>query len=160
MSFKLSIQKEMKELKSSEKDSQETALSQETLLNQQKEQETELAKQLESLHLKGSELSQQLSFHEENIIRIRRELEALEAEKEDISGKQTERSHEEEEKKQQMAEIEATMAAGREQDGILQAELAETQQKKEKLQVRTVSFLQSVMSCPNTRTVWIRNVIA
>ncbi len=132
--FKLSIQKEMKELKSSEKDSQETALSQETLLNQQKEQETELAKQLESLHLKGSELSQQLSFHEENIIRIRRELEALEAEKEDISGKQTERSHEEEEKKQQMAEIEATMAAGREQDGILQAELAETQQKKEKLQ--------------------------
>ena len=132
--FKLSIQKEMKELKSSEKDSQETALSQETLLNQQKEQETELAKQLESLHLKGSKLSQQLSFHEENIIRIRRELEALEAEKEDISGKQTERSHEEEEKKQQMAEIEATMAAGREQDGILQAELAETQQKKEKLQ--------------------------
>ena len=132
--FKLSIQKEMKELKSSEKDSQETALSQETLLNQQKEQETELAKQLESLHLKGSKLSQQLSFHEENIIRIRRELEALEAEKEDISGKQTERSHEEEEKKQQMAEIETTMAAGREQDGILQAELAETQQKKEKLQ--------------------------
>ena len=58
----------------------------------------------------------------------------MEAEKEDISGKQTERSHEEEEKKQQMAEIEATMAAGREQGGILQAELAETQQKKEKLQ--------------------------
>ena len=132
--FKLSIQKEMKELKSSEKDSQETALSQETLLNQQKDQETELAKQLESLHLKGSELSQQLSFHEENITRIRRELETLQAEKEDISGKQTERSHEEEEKKQQMAEIEATMAAGREQDGILQAELAKTQQEKEKLQ--------------------------
>ena len=132
--FKLSIQKEMKELKSSEKDSQETALSQETLLNQQKEQETELAKQLESLHLKGLELSQQLSFHEENITRIRRELETLQAEKEDISGKQTERSHEEEEKKQQMAEIEVTMAAGREQDGILQAELAETQQEKEKLQ--------------------------
>ncbi len=132
--FKLSIQKEMKELKSSEKDSQETALSQETLLNQQKDQETELAKQLESLHLKGSELSQQLSFHEENITRIRRELETLQAEKEDISGKQTERSHEEEEKKQQMAEIEVTMAAGREQDGILQAELAKTQQEKEKLQ--------------------------
>ena len=132
--FKLSIQKEMKELKSSEKDSQETALSQETLLNQQKDQETELAKQLESLHLKGLELSQQLSFHEENITRIRRELETLQAEKEDISGKQTERSHEEEEKKQQMAEIEATMAAGREQDGILQAELAKTQQEKEKLQ--------------------------
>ena len=132
--FKLSIQKEMKELKSSEKDSQETALSQETLLNQQKDQETELAKQLESLHLKGSELSQQLSFHEENITRIRRELETLQAEKEDISGKQTERSHEEEEKKQQMAEIEATMAAGREQDGILQAELTKTQQEKEKLQ--------------------------
>ena len=132
--FKLSIQKEMKELKSSEKDSQETALSQETLLNQQKDQETELAKQLESLHLKGLELSQQLSFHEENITRIRRELETLQAEKEDISGKQTERSHEEEEKKQQMAEIEATMAAGREQDSILQAELAKTQQEKEKLQ--------------------------
>ena len=132
--FKLSIQKEMKELKSSEKDSQETALSQETLLNQQKDQETELAKQLESLHLKGSELSQQLSFHEENITRIRRELETLQAEKEDISGKQTERSHEEEEKKQQMAEIEVTMAAGREQDDILQAELAKTQQEKEKLQ--------------------------
>ena len=132
--FKMAIQKEMKDLKSSEKDSQETALSQESLLNEQKEQEAELAKQLESLHLKGSELSQQLSFHEENIARIRGELESLEAEQTDLVGRQDERSREEEDRKAQVAAIEETMAAGKSQEDALKEALAAEQQKKEELQ--------------------------
>lgn len=132
--FKIAIQKEMKDLKSSEKDSQETALSQESLLNEQKEQEAELAKQLESLHLKGSELSQQLSFHEENIARIRGELESLEAEQTELVGRQDERSREEEDRKAQVAAIEETMAAGKSQEDALKKALAAEQQKKEELQ--------------------------
>ncbi len=132
--FKTAIQKEMKDLKSSEKDSQETALSQESLLNEQKEQEAELAKQLENLHLKGSELSQQLSFHEENIARIRGELESLENEQTELVGRQDERSREEEDRKAQVAAIEETMAAGKSQEDALKEALAAEQQKKEELQ--------------------------
>ncbi len=132
--FKTAIKKEMKDLKSSEKDSQETALSQESLLNEQKEQEAGLAKQLESLHLKGSELSQQLSFHEENIARIRGELESLENEQTELVGRQDERSREEEDRKAQVAAIEETMAAGKSQEDALKEALAAEQQKKEELQ--------------------------
>ena len=132
--FKIAIQKEMKDLKSSEKDSQETAFSQETLLNEQKEQEAKLAKQLESLHLKGSELAQQLSFHEENITRIKGELESLEAEQTELISRQDEGSREEEERKAQVAAIEETMATGKSQEDELKEALAAEQQKKEELQ--------------------------
>ena len=132
--FKTAIQKEMKDLKSSEKDSMETALSQETLLNEQKELETRLAKDLENLHLQGTELSQQLSFHEENITRIKKELEALNTEQTEILGRQEEREHEEADRKAQVAAIEETMAVGKSQEEALKEALLAEQQKKEQLQ--------------------------
>ncbi len=132
--FRTALQQEMKTLKSSEKDSMQTALSQETLLEQQREQESELSRRLEELHLKRSELSQKLSFQQENLDRIRREISSLEEEKGDINARQLERDREEEEKKVQIASVEETMAAGKIQEEELQKVLSADQARKEELQ--------------------------
>ena len=132
--FRTALQQEMKTLKSSEKDSMQTALSQETLLEQQREQEGELSRRLEELHLRRSELSQKLSFQKENLDRIRRESAALEEEKGDIHARQLERDREEEEKKAQIASVEETMAAGKVQEEELQKVLSADQARKEELQ--------------------------
>ena len=132
--FRTALQQEMKTLKSSEKDSMQTALSQETLLEQQREQESELSRRLEELHLKRSELSQKLSFQQENLDRIRREISSLEEEKGDINARQLERDREEEEKKAQIASVEETMAAGKIQEEELQKVLSADQARKEELQ--------------------------
>jgi chromosome segregation protein len=132
--FRDSIRQEMKGLKASEKDSQAEAASQEELLETMHDREAELAKGLEAMHLKLSELTQQMNFRQENLARIRQEIRQFEEERESIFAGQKEQDEEEKTRLGQIAQVEAEAARGAAREKELAEQLQVFQKEKETLQ--------------------------
>ncbi len=136
------IQKELADSEALEKDTQEKIVQFQKELEEQRVLETETAAQVSKWDLKVEKMRQTQGFKQANVDRIDGELERARSELAEILAALEENAREVEQKKQNILNIEKTIAASYDAQNESESKLKEQVARKEELTSRQKSFFQ------------------
>ena len=139
---KESIQKELADSEALEKATQEQILLQQKEMEEQRKAESEAAALVSEWELKVEKMRQTQGFKQANVDRIDSEIERSKAELKEVLEALEENSREVEQKKQNITEIEKTIAASYDAQNESEGKLKETVSRKEELSEKQKTFFQ------------------
>ena len=139
---KETIQKELADSEALEKATQEKILLQQQEMEEQRKAESEAAALVTEWELKVEKMRQTQGFKQANVDRIDGEIERSKAELKEVLEALEENSREVERKKQNITEIEKTIAASYDAQNESEGKLKETVSRKEELSEKQKTFFQ------------------
>ena len=139
---KESVQKELADSETLEKQTQEAILGYQSQLEEEREQETKASANVSEWEVKAEKMRQTQGFHQTNVERINGELEHSGRELAEILQALEENAAEAERKKQNIEKIERTITASYDTQNESEGRLKETVARKEELTAKQKTFFQ------------------